>query len=348
MVPENNNEDTASSLIVYWGNFGGGVRLADSLFLLAAEKNIKIYFSFSKNNESFSPHHRASALSKDFIISTPKHKLRTINFFSAYKQCNSVKKQILKKNIKQVVMLMPHPWDFILELMLKRSNITIKRCIHDATAHPGDKGIPNWYIALLSKTSSENIFFSRFVAGQFEHLNKKSTTLKLIDYRKYDQVIRDEDLILFIGRIKKYKGLDLLANAWALLDKSKMTLKIYGAGKGIPKYLVDHAQVFNRWVLESEIDNLIGSAKVIVLPYTEASQSGLISIAQNLGTNLVITPLPGLIEQLDKNSNHVISEDFTPISLAKAIKKAHLLPNIRAKEMNSSVVDILTELGGKF
>ena len=345
MIPEDNNE--ASSLIVYWGNFGGGVRLAESLFQIALEKKVKIYFSFSKNNETFSPQHRVSDLTKDFIISTPRHKIHTINFFSAYRQCTFVKRQILKRNITQVVMLMPHPWDFLLELMLKQNQISVKRCIHDAKAHPGDKKIPNWYISLLSKTSSENIYFSSFVAEQFKHLNKPSTIIKLIDYSQNNRVKRDKNLILFIGRIKKYKGLDLLAQAWALLDRSEMTLRICGAGKGIPKYLIDHAQIFNRWVLESELNDLIGSAKVVVLPYIEASQSGIIPIAQNLGTNLVITPLPGLIEQLERNSNNVVSEDFTPASLAYAIKKAHSLPNINTKEVNHYSVEILTELGGK-
>jgi hypothetical protein len=62
-----------------------------------------------------------------------------------------------------------------------------------------------------------------------------------------------------------------------------------------------------------------------------------------LGTNIVVTPLAGLSEQLSSNTSHVIAKDFTGKAIADAINAATLLPNIKSKDPSAAGVKMLIE-----
>ncbi len=329
------------TMIIFWGNFGGGVRLSNNLLVLAESHSLDVYFSLSRNSEGWKENFKTLQITSDFIVSTPRNKLRTINVFSGFMQSLRIILKAKKYRINQVVMLMPHPWDFIFETMAHLVGMKVIRCIHDAEPHPGDKLLPNWYIKLLARISSTNVYFSNSVAENFLHLKKESILLNLFDLPTQNYYSRQENLILFVGRIKEYKGLGLLADAWKIIGETEMRLKVCGSGQGIPEFLETHATVVNRWLADDEITRLIGEAKVLVLPYVKASQSGLIPIAENLGTNVVITPIAGLIEQLSSNTSHVISRNFTGLALAEAINIAIQLPNIKSDNSNEVGIKML-------
>ena len=331
------------TLIVFWGNFGGGVRLSKNLLSLATEQSLDVRFSISINSEGWDESYRNSRLTSDFLVETPRKKLKTMNIVSGFMQSFRIFRKIRNHGINQVVMLMPHPWDFILECLAHFGGIKVMRCMHDAEAHPGDKLLPNWYIKLISWTSTSNVFFSNSVADRFQHLKKSSILVHLFEIPTEENYCRQEDLILFVGRIKEYKGLTLLADAWKEIGETNLRLKVCGSGNGIPPFLKENAVILNRWLTDDEVTKLIGEAKVLVLPYVEASQSGLIPIAESLGTNIVVTPLAGLSEQLSSNTSHVISKNFTGKAIADAINIATLLPNIKSKDPSAAGEKMLVE-----
>ncbi len=110
--------------------------------------------------------------------------------------------------------------------------------------------------------------------------------------------------LLFFGRLLPYKGLDLLADALERFDGVlPFTLRIAGQGAetvvlnrlaSIPGVVVER-----RWVPEAEIAALIGWADGIVLPYREASQSGIAAAAMAQGRYVLATEVGGLGEQLN-------------------------------------------------
>src|SRR5208282_4726743 len=56
--------------------------------------------------------------------------------------------------------------------------------------------------------------------------------------------------------------------------------------------------VENRWIPEEELGPLLAWADAIVLPYREASQSGVAAAAITAGRLVVATEVGGLVEQL--------------------------------------------------
>jgi glycosyltransferase involved in cell wall biosynthesis len=127
--------------------------------------------------------------------------------------------------------------------------------------------------------------------------------------------------ILFIGRVRKYKGLTLLRSAFEILDTSKYEVMVAGSGKIKTKFGPD-VTVKNGWISHDRLVNFVRQSKVLVLPYLEASQSGLIEIAKGVGTTIVVTPVPNLVSQVQDGGTVVVSESFSPKHLASAIERA--------------------------
>ena len=75
----------------------------------------------------------------------------------------------------------------------------------------------------------------------------------------------------------------------------------------------------NRWVEEHEIPHIFSTASAVVLPYVEASQSGVIATAFACSTPAIITPVGGLTEQVKHRVNGIVSEDMSPESFYKSI-----------------------------
>ena len=109
--------------------------------------------------------------------------------------------------------------------------------------------------------------------------------------------------LLCFGRLLPYKGLDLLADALAmLLPRPDIEIRVVGAGpesaplaalRGLPGVSVE-----NRWVPEDEVGTLIAWSDAVVLTHREASQSGVAAAGLAAGRWVVATRVGGLAEQL--------------------------------------------------
>ena len=113
----------------------------------------------------------------------------------------------------------------------------------------------------------------------------------------------DRVRLLSFGRLLPYKGLDLLVEALKLLGpRPGLRVRVVGQGpesetlralRALPGVTVE-----NRWVAESEIASLLGWADAVVLPYREASQSGVAAAALAAGRMVICTRVGGLEGQL--------------------------------------------------
>ena len=132
--------------------------------------------------------------------------------------------------------------------------------------------------------------------------------------------------LLFFGRIAAYKGLDLLLDAFRLLQKSgaNITLDIVGSGDISPYQsrleTLDGVSVTNRWVGEGEIADFLRGTDLVILPYIEASQSGVAASALAAGVPLVATPVGGLTEQVIHGRTGLVARGMRPSDIAASIE----------------------------
>jgi glycosyltransferase involved in cell wall biosynthesis len=123
-----------------------------------------------------------------------------------------------------------------------------------------------------------------------------------------DQPTAEDDgsTVLFFGRIWEYKGLEYLIRAEPLITARVPAARIVIAGQGedFQRYrrLMVHPDRFvvhNEYVSHERRGELFRQASVVVLPYIDASQSGVIPVAYTFMKPVVATTVGGLPEVVD-------------------------------------------------
>src|SRR5258707_5206877 len=109
-------------------------------------------------------------------------------------------------------------------------------------------------------------------------------------------VQEDERLLLFFGRIWEYKGLEYLIRAEPLISARVPDVEIVIAGRGEDFEKYRHMMVDpDRFVIDNEtipddrVARYFGESSVVVLPYIDASQSGVVPIAYSFSKPVIAT-----------------------------------------------------------
>lgn len=128
----------------------------------------------------------------------------------------------------------------------------------------------------------------------------------------------DDDILLFFGYVRKYKGLNVLLGAMPeILKKNpKAKLLIVGEFYDSPdKYyeqinnlgIKDSVKVVQRFVPNEEVGLYYSIADLVILPYLSATQSGVLNIAYGFGKPVIVTDVGGLSEDvIDGKTGYVI------------------------------------------
>ncbi len=209
---------------------------------------------------------------------------------------------------------MPAALDGMMAAALARARVPWALIVHDATPHPGDSAA---FVRLIQARSMRRagalVALSRHVAarlaGDPASAGKTLLRARLPPFafgvapipppRAHGGALR----LLCLGRLRAYKGLDLLADALARLGpRDDLAVRIVGQGPALPALArlraLPGVVVERRWVPEAELAALLAWADAVVLPYREASQSGLAPAALAAGRWVLATAVGGLPEQL--------------------------------------------------
>lgn len=111
----------------------------------------------------------------------------------------------------------------------------------------------------------------------------------------------DDCYLLFFGRIDKYKGIGNLLDAYHAVSDKAFPLIIAGGGKFTEKEekLIDgcdNLTVINRYIGDGEMKWLLHHMTAAVLPYIEATQSGIIPLAYLFGKPVIVSDVAGLTQ----------------------------------------------------
>lgn len=136
----------------------------------------------------------------------------------------------------------------------------------------------------------------------------------------------DGRTVLFFGRIWEYKGLEFLIRAEPLITAVVPDVRfvIAGQGEDFARYRQmmvhpDRFTVYNEFVPEDRCSELFQQASVVVLPYVEASQSGVIPMAYTFMKPVVATTVGGLPEMVEDGRTGYLVPPRDERSLAAAV-----------------------------
>jgi glycosyltransferase involved in cell wall biosynthesis len=109
----------------------------------------------------------------------------------------------------------------------------------------------------------------------------------------------DKPVVLFFGLLRDYKGLDLLLDAWPSV-KDEAELWIVGMPRidlaPLQARAGDVVRFVPRFVSDAELAGYFAHAELVVLPYREADQSGVLFTALAFGKPLVLSDVGGFPE----------------------------------------------------
>jgi glycosyltransferase involved in cell wall biosynthesis len=143
------------------------------------------------------------------------------------------------------------------------------------------------------------------------------------------ELIADDDrTILFFGRIWEYKGVEFLVRAepQVTAEFPNVRFVIAGRGEDLQRYrrLMTHPERFevnDGWITDRERATLFSKASIVVLPYVEATQSGVIPIAYAYAKPVVATRVGGLPDMVEHGVTGLLVEPRDVDGLADAIKR---------------------------
>lgn len=124
------------------------------------------------------------------------------------------------------------------------------------------------------------------------------------------------DYILFFGWVREGKGIENLLPAMMQVHEQLPSLQLVVAGKGTYYFDkstydgLDYITFLNRFIPDYELANLIANCRFVVVPYTEATQSGVIMSAYAFSKPVLATNVGGLPEMVgDDEFGKVIEAD---------------------------------------
>lgn len=136
----------------------------------------------------------------------------------------------------------------------------------------------------------------------------------------------DGQAILFFGRIWQYKGLEYLVRAMPQVNAEFPAARCIIAGRGedleLYRQWMDDPDVFeihNDWISDELRSQLFASCSMVVLPYIEASQSGVIPIAYAFEKPVIATLVGGLPDMIEHGQTGLLVPPRDVVRLAEAI-----------------------------
>jgi glycosyltransferase involved in cell wall biosynthesis len=219
-------------------------------------------------------------------------------------------------------------------LLLNRAKLVLN--IHDPIPHSGEFTLSRQFIRFgLYKLAKKLVFFSEFSASLgVKSRNQESYCVKLLPYSVFKHFLSDEpktlgrEYVSFVGRLSKYKGIDLFLSSIPLVTQKFPNQKFLIAGKPLFGYSMDkttiqrlsgHLEVTEKHLTNVEMVNFIAKSKVIICPYLDATQSGVILTSYALDTPVIVTNIGGLSEYVAAPLTGLVTKSNTAEGLANEI-----------------------------
>lgn len=98
--------------------------------------------------------------------------------------------------------------------------------------------------------------------------------------------------VLLFGRLEQYKGVEVLVDAMRLVWRRRPDVRLVVAGTGHAARLVpedERISLLQEYIPEAAVDGLFAAASLVVLPYTQASQSGVGAQALARGIPVIVS-----------------------------------------------------------
>lgn len=143
-----------------------------------------------------------------------------------------------------------------------------------------------------------------------------------------DNPIANVPTVMFFGRLSRYKGLDVFYDAAMLIARRIPGVRFVVGGRPVAGYTppapprLDGSfpvEVLDRYLTSAETARLFQRASVVVCPYRDATQSGVVLTAYAFGVPVVATAVGGLPEYVVPGKTGLLVPVGDPAAVADAV-----------------------------
>lgn len=240
-------------------------------------------------------------------------------------------------------------------LILKLMGIKLAHTVHDVT--PLNNSKLDHYFSLLVYKKADILFVhsnsNKTDLAQQIKLNDEK--IKVVPHGDFDTFIPDripaksearkffglsdeQNVILFFGAIKEYKGLDILSRSFSLASLKINNLALIIAGeagdaetrqivlkcKDILSKLPNEVKVVfhEMYIPDAEVAKYFIASDVVVLPYRGISHSGVLHVAYSFGRPVIVTDVGDFKESVEEGKSGFVLSSNSPEILSEKIVQA--------------------------
>lgn len=317
-------------LIWFWSGGGGGSQFAVRLAQRLARRRgaDRITLSLREDDPTLPPDCNVRVL-RAAVLSDRKRPLASLAGLTA--SAAMLEAHLRATQADVVVLAMNFTVAAPLALRLKAPLVY---CAHDPLPHAGDFAVLGQRLTqdLILRRADTVVALSHYGAGLLSQRRGLAAKLRVAPlasvYAPSPRPARGSGPVRFVlaGRMIAYKGLDVLAGALkTIAERDDWRLVVAGAGPALTaaaRAALAGPQVDIRpgWLDDAALEALLADADVLLAPYTEASQSGLVAQALSLGVPVLATPVGALPEQIGRGGAGWLANDATPEAFGRALR----------------------------
>ncbi|MBS1638596.1 MAG: glycosyltransferase [Bacteroidetes bacterium] len=225
----------------------------------------------------------------------------------------------------------------------------------------GDKPFTKYFLKTVDAcvTMSEKVLkdlrtFTQKPAQQITHplYDNFGEAIPKQEAKKYLSINANENIILFFGFIRNYKGLDILLEAMALLKSKNSNIKLLIAGEFYEDRkpyddLIEKFNLKNQLILktdfiaDSEVKYYLSAADFVIQPYRNATQSGVTPLAYHFEKPMLVTNVGGLPSLVPNKKVGLIAKPNATAIANKILElyelgEEYFLPHLREEKKKYS------------
>ncbi|HSZ86737.1 MAG TPA: glycosyltransferase [Puia sp.] len=311
---------------------------------------------------------------KGIKILTKINSINPLNWFSVGKELKKIRPDIIV--VRYWLPFMAPALGTILRQVRKNNHTKIIAITDNILPHEkrfGDISFTKYFL----KSCDAFITMSEKVMADLKIFEKEKPAQQVMHplYDNFGQIISkeearnylhlsiDEEIILFFGFIRKYKGLDILLEAMAdkRIQSAKIKLLIAGEfyeDEKAYKELIDKLNIKDSLILrtdfipDSEVKYYLCAADAVIQPYRNATQSGVTPLAYHFEKPMIVSNVGGLPVLVPHKKVGLVAEPnaeaiATAILNYYELGENYFIPHLRTEKQKYSwanLVKTITDL----
>ncbi|MDQ0574560.1 glycosyltransferase [Agromyces albus] len=179
---------------------------------------------------------------------------------------------------------------------LRRRGTPVVRTLHNLHPHTPGTRLEERLLAELDKVTTVTVLLNE--STSIEHWRKTLTILHghYVDvFAEHPRSTPTRGRLVYAGRIEPYKGVIDLLDAFSEVDQEQLSVRIVGEpSSGLGEQITSRIRILKNasaaleFVSDSQMVAEITAAELVVLPYREMHNSGVLLVALSLGKPVLV------------------------------------------------------------